>query len=76
MMSLAQNLQSALNKEWSGEPLVAREYPKADVESVGGTYEKYVWVIKRLRGAGGNIKWKCRFCAWERNGKRVSIAAH
>ena len=76
-MSLAKNLQSALNKEWSGEPLVAsREYPKADVESVGGTYEKYVWVIKRLRGAGGNIKWKCRFCAWERNGKRVSIAAH
>ena len=74
---MSRNLQSAHNKEWSGEPLVpSREYPKAYVDSVGGTYEEYVWVIERLRGAAGNIKWKCKFCALERNGQRISIAAH
>ena len=56
---MSRNLSSAQNKEWSGEPLVpSREYPKVYVESAGGTYEDYVWVIERLRGSAGNIKWK------------------
>ena len=49
----------------------SREYLKAYVDSVGGTYEEYVWVIERLRGAAGNIKWKCKFCSLERNGQRI-----
>ncbi len=54
----------------------SREYPKVYVGSASGTYEDYVWVIERLRGSAGNIKWKCKFCAMERNGQRISIAAH
>jgi hypothetical protein len=74
---LSRNLSSAQNKEWNGEPLVAsREYPKTYVESAGGTYEDYVWVIERHSGASGNIKWKWKFCATERVGQRLSIAAH
>ena len=39
-----------------GQPLVpSREYPKAYVDSAGGTYEEYVWVLERLRGPAGNI---------------------
>jgi len=75
MMSRSSN--SAQNKEWSGEPLVpSREYPKAYVESAGGTYEEYVWVIERLCGPAGNIKYRCKFCATERIRQRISIAAH
>ena len=70
MMSRSTN--ASRNKEWSGEPLVpSREYPKAYVDSAGGTYEEYVWVIERLRGPAGNIKWKCKFCATERIGQRI-----
>ncbi len=56
---VSMSLNSDHNSEWSGEPSApCREYPKAYVESAGGTYEEFVWVLERLRGAAGNIECK------------------
>ena len=38
--------------------------------------EEYVWVLERKGDSSANIKWKCKFCATERIGPRLSIAAH
>ena len=74
---MSRNTNSAQNKEWSGDPLLPiREHPKTYVESAGGTYEEYVWVLERKGDSSANIKWKCKFCATERIGPRLSIAAH
>ena len=53
-----------------------RDYPKVYVESAGGTFEEYVWVIDRKGDSSANIKWKCKFCGTDRVGPRLSIAAH
>ncbi len=74
---MSQRIISSQNKEWSGDPLIQpRDYPKVYVDSAGETYEQYVWVIERKGDSSGNIKWKCKFCATERVGPRLSIAAH
>ena len=58
---MPRNKQAAQNKEFSGEPLIPfRDHPQSYIESAGGTYEEYVWVLERKGDKSANIECKCK----------------